>query len=69
MKITRVSPVTRRENTREIDVTEGQLAAWKRGFKIQDVMPHLSDDDREFLMSGCTPEDWNTLFPPEEEAV
>ena len=68
MKITRFSPVSRKHNTREIDITPGQLQAFvNRVANIQDLLPHLSADDREFLLSGCTPEDWNLLFPAEEE--
>lgn len=46
-------------NQREIAVTPEQLAEWKEGdLPIQDVLGHLSDDDREFLISGSTPEEW-----------
>lgn len=34
---------------------------------IQDVFPELSGDEREFLMSGNTPEDWARIFPSEED--
>ena len=27
-------------------------------------MPHLSADDREFLMTGVTPEEWDATFNP-----
>ena len=64
MQITRISPLTGKKNTREIDVTVTQLKQWKAGGLIQSVMPHLSDDDREFLISGSTPEDWNALATP-----
>lgn len=68
MLITRTSPLTGRDNTREIDVTPEQLSRWQGGSGlIQDVMPHLSADDREFLISGSTPEDWATMFPPRDE--
>jgi hypothetical protein len=62
MQITRTSPLTGNVNTREIDVTEKQLAAWKGGMLIQDAMPNVSSEDREFLMSGFTPEDWAHMF-------
>jgi hypothetical protein len=66
MKIQRISPVQHKLVEMEIDITPGQYAAWCRGLKIQDVAPHLPASEREFILSGCTPEDWNTLFPPEE---
>lgn len=52
-----------RDNSREIDVSQSQLDRWKAGELIQNVMPHLSADDREFLMTGLTPEDWEEMFP------
>tara|TARA_E500000178_G_scaffold349042_1_gene405257 strand:- start:65 stop:262 length:198 start_codon:yes stop_codon:yes gene_type:complete len=63
MQITKFSPQSMRDNTREIDVTQSQLDRWKAGELIQNVMPHLSPDDREFLMTGLTPEDWEEMFP------
>jgi hypothetical protein len=52
-----------KDHTREIAVTQSQLDRWKAGELIQNVMPHLSADDREFLMTGLTPEDWEEMFP------
>lgn len=64
------SPRTKQWNEREIPVTEEQLAAWRKGALAQQVFPHLSDADREFIMTGYTPEDWEAIFPPDEtEAV
>jgi len=30
---------------------------------IQNVLPELSTDDREFLISGISPEGWSKAFP------
>jgi hypothetical protein len=65
MYISRTSPVTGRVNTRNINVTTEMLDAWRNGALIQDVMPFLSADDREFIISGCTPEDWEYLYGDE----
>jgi hypothetical protein len=62
MKITRTSPFSGKTNTREIAVTADQLAEWQNGKMIQDVMWNLSADDREFLMTGITPEEWAETF-------
>lgn len=62
MQITRTSLLTGKEHTREIDVTHGQLERWSQGGLIQEVIPHLSPDDREFLMTGSTPEEWAANF-------
>ena len=63
MKITRQSPLTGQTNTMDLDITQAQLDAWMRreGF-IQDIMSNLTPGEREFLISGCTEEDWNKLF-------
>lgn len=62
MLITKRSLLSGKERTREIDVTEEQLRKWKAGALIQKAMPHLSADDREFLMTGITPEEWDNQF-------
>lgn len=62
MKVSRTCPFTKKYNEREIDVTPKQLVAWYNGALIQDAMPNLSADDREFIMTGITPEVWNETF-------
>lgn len=63
MKIVRTCPFTGKVNEREIAVTEAQLIDWEvKGTLIQDAMPYLSADDREFIISGITPEEWAKLF-------
>lgn len=68
MKITRTSKLTGVEHTREIAITDAQLAAWRAGAYIQDAAPHLSADDREFLISGATPEEWEEMFGKDGDA-
>lgn len=58
MKIKRTSSLTGAEHEREVDITPEQLARWEAGELIQLVAPHLSADDREFIISGITPEEW-----------
>jgi hypothetical protein len=50
-----LSGVTR---SRDIDVTEEEYDRWRSGMLIQRAMPHLSDVDREFIMTGITEEEW-----------
>jgi hypothetical protein len=42
---------------------------WQRGTLIQKALPMLDADQREFLISGTSPEGWEILFPKEEEEV
>jgi len=66
MVITKRSMFTGNIRSKEMSVTEEQLKAWQDGALIQDVMPHLSDVDREFIMTGVTEQEWEQSFPPEE---
>ena len=61
MIITRTSPMTGMINTMDVSVTEVQIAQWQGGMLIQDAMPDLSVDEREFLMTGLTPADWEKM--------
>ena len=61
MKITRTSPFSGNTNSMELDVTETQLVRWNNGELIQDVFPHLNPDEREFIMTGITAEEWDSM--------
>lgn len=71
MIVERRSPVTGRINSMDLPVTEEQIQAWRDGGLIQKVMPHLSEAEREFLMTGMTEAEWDAMFggedSPEEE--
>ena len=62
MEITKTSKLTGNENTMNINVTAEQLSAWTNGVLIQDAMPNLTPDEREFLMTGSTPDEWKRAF-------
>ena len=62
MLITRLSPFSNKENSMEIEVTQEQIALWESGTLIQNAMPHLTPDEREFIMTGITPEEWDSAF-------
>lgn len=66
MIIVRKSPVTGKMNYRNISITDKQYLDWESGEVIQDVMPDISPEDREFIISGCTPEDFKYLYPEED---
>ena len=62
MKITRISPFSGNTNVMDINVTQEQLSAWESGTLIQNAMPHLSADEREFIKTGMTPTEWEDAF-------
>lgn len=61
MIVERISPMTGKATRRAIAITRDQLNRWKNGELIQDVAPDLSIEDREFLITGMTEEDWDRL--------
>src|SRR5215475_13475552 len=74
MKVTRKSQLSGIEHTLDLPtVTQERLdECWSQsstgeGKHIQDVFPELTADEREFLMTGVTAEEWAAAFPPEED--
>ena len=71
LRISRKSDLSGKVNTLDLPVTEQQLQAWlgtkeQPGQLIQHVMPHLSLDQREFLISGCNDEEWAKVANEDE---
>jgi hypothetical protein len=67
MLITRKSQFSGTVRTLDIPVTEAQMAAWQNGMLIQAAMPDLTQSQREFLKTGITDEEWDAIFPPDDE--
>lgn len=69
--VTRVSEVSKNLHTRNIPASIGRLRSWYTASPpqlVQRAFPELSADDREFLMTGITPEEWEETFgKPEDE--
>ncbi len=66
MLIERTSMISGETNSMELPITNAQLDRWTNGELIQNVFPDLSEDQREFLMTGITPEEWTQTFGEEE---
>ena len=66
MLITRTSLLSGKTSSREVPVTEAQINLWQGGMLIQNAMPNLSPEDREFIKTGITPEEWDTTFKEED---
>ena len=62
MIIRRKSKYSGEVNEMDLDVTDEQIADWQGGTLIQHAMPNLSADEREFLISGMTPEEWKEMW-------
>jgi|TARA_B110000977_G_C10651956_1_gene328327 hypothetical protein len=62
MQVSKRSVASGELNTMVLDFTMPQYMDWKGGMLIQNAMPQLSADEREFLMTGMTPAEWNEMF-------
>ena len=68
MVLVAVSALTGKKSAMTLDITEAQVYDWVNGgVSIQDAMPHLSPAEREFLMTGITAKEWDSMFSDEEE--
>ena len=66
MQIVRTSRISGNTNVMDIDITTDQFLSWINGSLIQDVMPDISADEREFIMTGTTPDEWDAMFGEDE---
>lgn len=64
----KVSTITGKTNVIEIplsqDVIETRLASGKL---IQNAFPELTPEQREFLQTGSSPEEWEELFKDQDD--
>lgn len=68
MQLERTSSLTGVKHFRNVPVTLREIKDWEQSGKhIQDYFPDLSDDDREFILTGITPEEWQMAFGEDEE--
>ena len=61
MIIHRRSLISGKTNTMDLPVTEEQIETWQNGGLIQDVFPELAPDEREFIKTGITSDEWQKL--------
>jgi hypothetical protein len=60
MIVEMTSPLTGKVNQMDLPITLEQLNRWRNGELIQNVFPHLTADEREFLMTGLYQDkEWN----------
>ena len=64
LRFSRICSITKTEY--QVDVPLNQWKAWQEGVLIQKALPELNSDQREFLMSGMTPAEWEALYGAEE---
>ena len=62
MMITKKSMFSGTAHTMFLPVTQKQLDRWQGGELIQNVFPFLSRAEREFIVTGVTPDEWDKEF-------
>ena len=62
MEVTRKSALTGTTRTLDLNVTAEQIAAYLLGALLQDAFPQLTADEREFIKTGITAEEWDAVF-------
>ena len=66
MKVTRISQLSGKKHTIDMDVTKEQLERFDKrretGEYVQTIFPDLSKELREFILTGITPEEWDEVF-------
>jgi len=62
MLVTRKSAASGIERTLDLPITEQQMAAYQNGALVQDAFPHLTVDQREFIITGISSEELDEMF-------
>ena len=70
--VTSKSPFTGKYNSIRLDIPNEEFYSWcdkPRGFRppIQDAFPQLSADEREFIISGVAPGEWDTFMGSDDD--
>lgn len=65
-----ISQLTGTLHVMELPITEEEFAlayeAWANGMVLQEAFSTLNADEREFVKTGITPDEWEEMFGGEE---
>lgn len=68
--LTKVSRLTKKTNTVVLRISQEDydrgMQEWNAGAMIQDAFPTLSSTEREFVLSGITPDEWDHFLGDDE---
>lgn len=66
MLITNTSQISGVKTTLELDITEEQLERFfnrrENGEYVQTIFPNLTPAEREFILTGVSPKEWEQIF-------
>lgn len=69
MIIRKKSMVSGKVHEMDLPITHEQFQEWFYNPKrrmVQDIFPHLSNEEREFLMTGITPTEWAQVIKDDD---
>jgi hypothetical protein len=64
MKVTRTSPLTGATNTLDLPIDRRRYRRWLNGEPVQYCFPALDADQREFMITGFMPGEYETFCAP-----
>ena len=69
IQVTKQSVITKKMNTMELPITQEHLDMYETvgDILVQDAFPNLDIGQREFLISGITPDEWTKTFGDGED--
>jgi len=59
--IERKSPLTGKVNALVIAMDPADYLAWQNGALIQEALPYLTTDEREFIKTGLIGDEWDKM--------
>jgi len=66
VEVKRVSPLSGQTNSMYLDISAEQIEEWNKPPSqrryIQEIFPNLTQDEREFIMTGYTVADWKAML-------
>lgn len=66
MIVIRESIVSGKVSSMDLPITDEQLKLWNEGTLVHRAFPELTPCEREFIMTGITPQEWDDTFGGEE---
>lgn len=71
MWVEKRSPISGKVNELDLQITDEQMDRFQNrrqnGEHIQTIFSNLSAPEREFILTGITPEEWIDIFGKDEE--
>ena len=67
MIVSRKDPMTGKVRSVSMNITPEQMAAYESGTVIQLAAPNLTADEREFILTGFLPEEFDALMADDDQ--